>query len=97
VPTRANCCVARYSQPRCIPHTISASALRAPLALSRAASAAVLTDTPLAGALYLARRLIPRFLNIVAVYTKKAIINIVLNMPTVVKSSIIDGILRLLF
>ena len=45
----------------------------------------------------LARRLIPRFLKIVAVYTKKAIINIVLNMPIVVKSSIIDGILRLLF
>jgi len=35
VPTRANCCVARYSQPRCIPHTISASALRAPCTLSR--------------------------------------------------------------
>ena len=35
----AHYCVARYSQPRCIPHTISVSAFRAPLAYEQCASA----------------------------------------------------------
>jgi hypothetical protein len=48
----ANCCVARHSQPRRTHCTVSVTKFRAPLALSRAASAAVLTDTPFAGALH---------------------------------------------
>ncbi len=35
VSARANCCVARYSKPRCTLRTISISAFRAPCTLSR--------------------------------------------------------------